>query len=298
VPKLGNPTLKDWGACAFAHFAFVLWLSAAYAALAASQASASAFHRAARLREFLVGVRHMPQPLRLVYSGPGLSVHFDPDCLQENPELGALVADAIARWSLIESGLNRILVTLLGAQAAPSFAMFSALVSTRARLEALNAAANTVLSGEDLEMFTAAYEISRTQEKDRIKLAHWNWGHSPQVPNALLLAKPDVLSEHYIRVAKQRANFKAIGTFDIPADELDSYFMFDLDQVYVYRKPDLERIVRDFKETQEILNLVDFTLNPPEFGMTRDEIYHQLSNLRLFREALARIRGGAIVKSW
>ena len=234
----------------------------------------------------------MAQPLsKLSDKEKEYSIQFDPECMQQEPRLAILVAETIARWSSIENALKYILIKLLGSQARPSFAMFSTLQAISTQITAIQAAGNVALSGEDLNYFNASLAVSRSISKKRHKLAHWVWGNSPQVPDALLLGDPDHMFEQGINVQQfsdEFQNYSINPKAKPPNADSRMLLSFDFDQIYVYREGDLLRIQRDFKETQEIVGLIGFLIGPNRHGLEPDELRRQLSNLPLLSEALAR----------
>jgi hypothetical protein len=164
--------------------------------------------------------------------------------------------------------------------------------------KALDAAAKSALSPDDRDIFDAALTVVSSVQKIRNRLAHWVWGKCLQRPDLLLLADPDGLKAWDARNA---AFFQSLKLNDSPFQA--SRFEFDLSKVYAYSKTDLEREVRDILEAEQIAFCLQGYLDP-SFSIAhakifnepgtpeeiRAQIFLQLSDKRLFAEALAQIR--------
>ncbi len=136
-----------------------------------------------------------PQPIRSVRRNA--TVQLDPFALRRHPDLAARVAEIIAVWSRVDSELGGILAYMLKGGARPSIAMYSALTSSAAQMAALEAAARVSLSPDDLGLFRAILVLVKRAGAKRNKIAHWLWGDSPEIPEALLLVDPEaVLLQH------------------------------------------------------------------------------------------------------
>jgi len=103
-----------------------------------------------------------------------------------------LAMEAIATWSNVESFMLGLFVELLGGGNSLATEVFLSLDGQAAKSAAINAAATSVLKDRDAELrvLRAIIAIAKTNEKDRNKLAHWTWGDSPDLPDALLLIDP------------------------------------------------------------------------------------------------------------
>jgi hypothetical protein len=130
----------------------------------------------------------MPQPLSIV--SPNATARLSPHALLQKPELAALVCSAIAMSSEIDHSIGLLLVRIIGADAAPTIAMYDAIQADRVKMQLLNAAAKAALTSEQHRVYDAVIKVSVAAQKERNRLAHWIWAYSPEVPDALLLANP------------------------------------------------------------------------------------------------------------
>jgi hypothetical protein len=250
----------------------------------------------------------MPQLLSGVCANPG-DITVSGDALKDVPEMSIIVAQLIGHWSRIDQELGLVLVRMLGAKDVPALAMYSALNRDRTRRDALNAAAKAVLNAADYNVFAAVFSAARTVEKTRNRLAHWAWGTCTALPRALLLVDPANLvdvAKFHIQARDDRSYW-----LSMPFEELVKKGSFDADRIYVYRLSDLERELADMNEVgmimfwymqylrpifteESISTTTEAALRagqpPPSYERgTSAEALRELSSLRLFREALARI---------
>jgi hypothetical protein len=239
----------------------------------------------------------MPQPINKIVPNP--RIILDTDALSEKPDIAIIVVRIFAIWASIERRLGVLLVRLLGANAVPAHAMFSILQTQALQTKALEAAARSILSPDDFDIFSASLAVANSVQKTRNRLAHWAWGKCQERPDLLVLGDPDGLKERDTRVAKHYQSLKPTS------NTLEMYMIvqFDLSKFYGYSKSDLEREVRDLLEADEIIFLYGGHLDP-SFAMAhakqfndpdspdeiRAQVLQQLNKKRLFREALARIR--------
>jgi len=136
--------------------------------------------------------------------------------LLRHPRLAALAIEAIASWSNVENFMLRMFVQLFGGNESVATNIFLSLDNQSSKTAAINAAADTVLKEkpDELSVLKAIMTISKTNEKSRNKLAHWVWGDSPNIPDALLLINPK----------------SSIGNLD-------------MSEIYVYKEPDFTSII-------------------------------------------------------
>ena len=101
--------------------------------------------------------------------------------------------NVIAEWSILENFMSGLFVTMLGANPGPAIAIYSALTSAAAQRDALRAVASNVMSPDELDVFDAILSLFTSAAKDRNKIAHWIWGYSTDLPDAVLLGDPKAM---------------------------------------------------------------------------------------------------------
>ena len=240
----------------------------------------------------------MPQPINKILPNP--RVILDTDALNGKPDLAALVVKIFAVWANIERRLSTLLVHLLGTDEVHAHAIFSILQTQALQSKALEAAANSALLPNQLEIFDAALAVISSVQKTRNRLAHWSWGKCIQRPDLLVLADPEGLKDWDVRTA---AHFQSLQPgSSSPFADADK-FQFDASKFYGYSKPDLEREVRDLLEAEQIAFFLQNYLDP-SFSIAHANLFgepeapeeiralilRQLNEKRLFAEALAQMR--------
>jgi hypothetical protein len=187
-----------------------------------------------------------PQPLLKVrrnakaIANPTVAFH-------RNPALAVHVAEVIASWARVESQLGTILALMLKGGVRASVAMYGAIRNAQAQLDALEAAAKVTLLPDDLRLFSAVMILVKRAGAKRHKMAHWLWGHSLQIDNALVLIDPDAELEFSTQSAELYTRIKE-GDIHPPYPE------FDFTNAYVYRKKDFSEIIRELWSIQTIVS--------------------------------------------
>jgi hypothetical protein len=135
----------------------------------------------------------VPQPLSRMMPNAGIILGNAGDRpLARHPELAVLAIEAIASWSNVEAFMLRLFMQLLGGNESLAASVFLALENQASKTAAISAAAATALRERpaELNVLRAILSITKTNEKDRNKLAHGTWGDSPNIPDAVLLVNP------------------------------------------------------------------------------------------------------------
>jgi len=157
------------------------------------------------------------------------------------PDLCQMVAQAISIWPDIEFHFGALLMTLLGANSAPSMAMFYALNSTSAQKAALNAAAQSIFGENSAEMkqFIRAVQETRVAASHRNRFCHWVWAHDLRKEDAILFIDPEALAEHD----------GMMHTITSPFSGRNLTHPIDLGSIYVYHRKDMHESINMLKET-------------------------------------------------
>ena len=239
----------------------------------------------------------MPQPLSTFSKVH--SITFDTNALNNRPKMAILVASIFAASASVDHELSLLLVRVLGAEAAPALAIFSVLESQNLQRKALAAAASAHFekSPSEFEIFSAVISAAECAQADRHRLAHGVWAKSEQLPDALLVVDPKALKDNTTAMKELR---RGPGP---KADNALKRVITLFDDIFVYKIADLERARRDLKEAEGVMSQYNVYLDPPateehaaKYGLTvgtSAEALRLLSTLRLFREALDRVRDKA-----
>lgn len=231
----------------------------------------------------------MPQPLSRVK--PDIrTVTWSARVFSAMPKFAVSIATAIAISANIDHELGLLLSRVLKTDSNPALAIFSKLQTMQLQKVAIEAAASATLDAQDFRVFKAALLATETAQIARNKLAHWLWGYSEDLDDAILLIDPDYFSQRAMSVDNWRRGYH---------DDIAS-LSFNLERIFVYKESDFEQIIRDLAEADRILKFLAIYIepsfddnsnvqsNPDSLPLTRAESLRQLSNQRLFREALDR----------
>lgn len=177
-----------------------------------------------------------PQPLSKVRRDA--KFHFERDTLEKYPELAAIILRVINIGSLTDAHWSSILVSLLKADPKPGMAMYEALTSNEAKRAALLAAARARMNEDDYALFGAVLDSTAPTRRIRNRFAHYLWGYSPQISNALLLADPANFTRFETELAEVNREMNRTRSLLPPPK-------FDTSQIEVWRKRSLEEAARD-----------------------------------------------------
>lgn len=177
-------------------------------------------------RDAISGAARKP----LAKSFPNARATMGVGYIEDRPKAAALVGRIITSWADIEIQVTRLLAEIMGANIPQVAAVFGSLRNSRLQSDALVAAAEAVLSAQDLLLFHAYIARKASLEKERNDLAHGCFGVSVSIPDHIVwVAQSDFLAF----TAAHKANQK---TFDLR------------DRQFVYELGTLERIAKEIAE--------------------------------------------------
>jgi hypothetical protein len=134
----------------------------------------------------------LPNPISTVKPNANLVIGSAGDRpLTRHPDLAVLALDAIASWSNVESFMLNLFIELLGGNKSIAASIFLALEAQSTKAAAINAASLRLKHRQnELRVLKAILAIGKTNEKDRNKFAHWQWGDSPDPSERSLACEP------------------------------------------------------------------------------------------------------------
>jgi hypothetical protein len=164
---------------------------------------------------------------------------------------------------------------VLNADSKAALAMFAAVENRNAQRSMLMAAAAAKLDQSDIDLLATVLSAAvKPVMTERDKLAHWAWGFSTDIPNALLLQRPEY---------KMALHFQAIH-IRVKNPEIP----FDPDKIFVVTEDYLAKLadrIRAAKDRVTQFMACIWQENTPE---QRAEWRRRLSNEPLIRAALDR----------
>jgi len=204
---------------------------------------------------------------------------FGSDGLALRPEEAALVAHAIAGWSVTEAHLGHIFGTLIGATEPVTMDMYAAIRSFEVQRKLLETAAEKLLPVHYFDMLIAVMVVVARSQYIRHRFAHGIWGSSQDIPAALLWAEPK--SFWLTRVAKIRY-WRTIKEFK--AETILNEPRISRSDIMVYRNKDLRKACEEIETSYKYANLIyEMVASKPS---RRKKIYDLLRTLPDIESAL------------
>jgi hypothetical protein len=217
------------------------------------------------------------QPLSRV-KPDSISSWGDPETMSLRPDLAAKVARCVSQWSEIELHLGAFLGFLLHAHPRAAWAMYTKVENRAAQLRMITAAAEASVPADHFDVLSVLISsILRPVMRERDKLAHWAWGHSDQLPDALLISEPAETLDGLMRVLKLYPGIEKAGVAT------------NFDQIFVIRQPDLDAMIRRSMMAKVHLRIAMGTVWEDNSAQERARLLRQLSNVLQIREGLSRL---------
>lgn len=197
----------------------------------------------------------MPQPLSHIREQVGYNLNNVGDyVLREREALARSAMEGIASFATVESWMLGLFIDLIGGNKTDAATVFLTLESRGARSAAL-APFVARLEPRYQELYQAIMHRMKICAKERDNLAHWVWGASQQLPDALLLANP-----------------KALAVLDFASP---TYSEDIAREIWVYRVADFTQII----ENNNALANAGFKFRwivQGHISNREDQLYHEL----------------------
>jgi hypothetical protein len=195
--------------------------------------------------------------------------------MSRRAELAAKVAQCISQWSEIEVQLGAFLGLLLHANQKAAVAMYSGVENRAAQLRLILSAAEASVPSEHFELLSALMSaVIRPAMRERDRLAHWVWGFSRELPDALLLSKPSETLDNLMKVFRSQPEIERAAVHA------------NFDEVFVVRDGDLDAIIKRSQAAKDHLRVAMATVWDHNTPQMRDEHLQQLSNVPEIHAAL------------
>jgi hypothetical protein len=184
----------------------------------------------------------MPQPLsKFKWSGLHIGNNVDAPS-RHRPELALLAMQVLAEWSILEHWMGTVFVKMLGANPGPAAAMYASLTGAAAQKAAFRAVAEWSIKDEtQADVFEAVLARFTSLAKERNRLAHWVWGHSPDILDGVILADPKSLLEDEVDREQTMQAFRS-------GEKVSLTNELKVDDILVYKRIDFERLSADVQK--------------------------------------------------
>jgi hypothetical protein len=211
------------------------------------------------------------QPLSRVRPSAGISFGA---VMAESQHMAVKIAECVAGWAQIEAGLGTILGMIINTEPRTAVTMYQAVENRAAQLRMFAAAVHARLPQHHADTVSVIIsKFVRPAMKERDRIAHWCWGFTPDLPDALLLIDPCEIIAVQLDVVSH-----------LPRTHPD------LNRIFVVRPSDMDHIIKRMKITAGYTNRIAGTLwlrNNPE---VRAQLLEALSNEPPIRAALDRLQ--------
>ena len=281
----------DCHPCRLTAFYETLAVTVASWAAAACSASAGALHpRGAHRLSSRSWENHNMPPQPLTSARPGyqsVRFHLIDDAMEKRPKLAGLVMRIINIWSYTDHSLATLTTSFLKADFETVTEMLQALTGIEGRRAAITAAAQSTLSVDDFNLFTAVMRVIRPLRKRRNDFAHFLWGILPDEPDVLLLLNPKYLAQYDAKTRSWSKEFMAYRPTGAERPEIPPRPEIDFTKVFVYREQDLIEDVNHATKASQFVFMLQFALSPSH--PAAEHVRTELCNQPQVQQALERL---------
>lgn len=189
-----------------------------------------------------------PQPLSTFKGDQEISISTA--ALKARPELAAMVMEVVGLWAHIDHVLSDMTASLMKADMEPIADVMASLTGHEPRNIIINAAITHALSPEDANLYRAIHKATSESRARRNDFCHHIWCIPKGVRNSLGLIDPRYLGPLQTKLRMHwRKYYDQIESGETLGPEFQEFLNnkpdIDKSKVYVYKKADLERDVRD-----------------------------------------------------
>lgn len=165
--------------------------------------------------------------------------------IESLPKVAELVGRIAINWSGVELNLSLTLGCLLGVQNAAAVAVFLSIKNSRAQREALQAAAEKILTGEVRNLFDVILSLHSRLDKQRNEVVHCVWGKSEATPDGIIWSSTQDYANYLINAYHK---VETGQTIEGHTDMLKSCFVFSYQDLEKLNKEIMafETVVRNF----------------------------------------------------
>lgn len=208
----------------------------------------------------------MSQPLSRV--APVAEVDFSPSSLQMRPQLAVLAMQVVATGAQMEFRIGALLSHILHTNTRAGIAMYQAVASEDGKRNMIRAAAGVLLADDDAALVEAVFVINKSARDLRNAYAHHMWGHTDELPDALLIADPREMQAALAANQELRAEKRRMAVewrdHDRPGGSFaDQPMTVDRSLIRVVRRPDMEQaLLLVSKASARVSRLEEIALEP------------------------------------
>jgi hypothetical protein len=173
---------------------------------------------------------------------------------RHRPELAQLAAQVISEWSLLDTYFSGLFVAMIGANPRPGASVYANFTATLTQAQAMRTVGKLALDAVLYDMLEILLELYRKRGTERNRIGHWVWGHTPDLPDKVLLVEPSHFAVYHAEFANWETAVLRSGNNRLKQPGIR------LEHIWVYGKKDFtdisERIQRLISLTGRFRNLV------------------------------------------
>jgi BarA-like signal transduction histidine kinase len=201
------------------------------------------------------------------------------DVMIRRPKVAVKIAQYIAEWTETETLMGIFLALLLHAHEDAVIAIYSGVENRASQLKIIKSATQSMLPQDHFDVISVFMTTDiKPAMTYRDKLAHWCWGLSDELPDALLMRQPSDKLANLLGAVRQQSEGRRL--VEIP---------IKYDTIYVLTEPDLDRALSNLAKTHGLLLIAIgsvWQINAPEL---RASLLRQLADKPQIRSGLDRL---------
>lgn len=140
--------------------------------------------------------------------GEPLGVTFGPDRIAQRPELAVKISQIANAWAVLEANMGACLGVLMRADPKAAIAMLSKVQTATAKSQAIREVGKAVLSDPDLKQLKELLKKFDAIGKRRNVVVHGMWGTTPEWPEHLVWAPPEVTTNTILGLLQEHLDGK------------------------------------------------------------------------------------------
>lgn len=184
--------------------------------------------------------------MKIEYESENMGTTFGPSQLEHRPQLAIKIAMVANAWASLEAGSGSCLGTLLRGDSKASIAMLSKVQTASQKSQAIRAVGTAILDEPELGELKSLLSRFDALAVRRNAVVHGMWGTTPQFPDKLVWAPPEVVTQTVLGMIDQ-----------FLAGNGEEYLEKQKSKFVVYGEAEFDSIISDIK--QLVKDLTAFT---------------------------------------
>ena len=203
--------------------------------------------------------------------------------MQKRATLAAKVAQSIAFWAEIEVLLGMFLACVLHANEKAVLAIYTGLENRAAQLRMIESASTAALNQNHADVVSVVLNVLvRPAMRYRDKLAHWCWGFTDELPDALLIRDQEQHLVNYAATLRLQGETGRIGS-GVPVN---------FDSIFVVRDGDLDSYLSQLEHLELTLRRLMASVWIANSAAEHAEHLRMLSSEPRIQAGLEKLRKG------